>query len=52
MKKPTQVLVGVMAAVMFIAAIPAKCADIPCDFHAWDDGAIVWNEDFSEAVGV
>ena len=52
MKKPTQVLVGVMAAVMFIAAIPAKCADIPCDSHAWDDGVIVWNEDFSEAVGV
>lgn len=52
MKKPTQVLVGVMAAVMFIAAIPAKCADVPCDSHAWDDGVIVWNEDFSEAVGV
>lgn len=52
MKKPTQVLVGVMAAVMFIAAIPAKCADVPCDSHAWDGGVIVWNEDFSEAVGV
>lgn len=52
MKKPTHVLVGVMVAVMFIAVIPAKCADVPCDSHAWDDGVIVWNEDFSEAVGV